>query len=101
MDNFDVKILCDYTSEDGMRKASIATCGMVCSKQIDIVIDGDVIRAVQYTGGCNGNLKGIGSLVAGMNVKEVINRLDGIDCGGRGTSCPDQLARALKLLLSK
>lgn len=99
MDNFDVKILCDYTSEDGMRKASIATCGMVCSKQIDIVIDGDVIRAVHYSGGCNGNLKGIGSLVAGMKIRDVIGRLEGIDCGGRGTSCPDQLARALKQLL--
>jgi len=99
MDSFDVKILCDYTSDTGERKASVATCGMVCSRQIDIVIDGDILRAVRYTGGCNGNTTGIAALVAGMKVNDVISRLEGIDCGGRGTSCPDQLARALKQLL--
>jgi len=98
MDNFDVKVLCDYLTNEGVRKASVATCGLVCSKQIDIVIDGDVLRAIHFTGGCNGNLKGIGALVAGMKVKDVIERLSGIDCGGRGTSCPDQLARALHKL---
>lgn len=101
MDIFDVQILCDYTSGDGLRKASVATCGAVCSRMIDIVIDGDILRGVSFTGGCSGNTKGIAALVAGMKVKDVISRLEGIDCGGRGTSCPDQLARALKLLLSK
>jgi len=101
MDNFDVRILCDYSTDAGERKASFATCGLVCSKQIDIIIDGDVIRAIHFTGGCNGNTQGIAALVAGMKVKDAITRLDGIDCGGRGTSCPDQLARALKILSQK
>jgi len=96
-----VKVLCDYTSQDGLRKISVATCGAVCSRQIDIMIDGDVVRAVQYTGGCNGNTQGLAALVAGMKVKDVVSRLEGIDCGGRGTSCPDQLARALKQLTAK
>jgi len=100
MDSFDVKVLSDYTSETGERKVSVATCGRVCSRQLDIVIDGDILRSARYTGGCSGNTRGIAALVAGMKVKDVISRLEGIDCGGRGTSCPDQLARALKLLIS-
>jgi len=99
MGEFDIRVLCDYTSSEGMRKMSVETCGMVCSSQIDIVVDGDVIRQVHFTGGCNGNLQGICSLVSGMKVKDAIGRLDGINCSGRGTSCPDQLARALKLFL--
>jgi len=53
------------TAENGERRASVETCGLVCSQQIDIVIAGDLIRAVKFIGGCNGNLQGIGSLVAG------------------------------------
>ena len=68
----------------------------VCSRQIQFRIDGDVVRDVKYTGGCNGNLQGIGKLVEGMNIDDVIQKLDGINCNGRGTSCPDQLAQALK-----
>ena len=56
------------------------------------------VTLISYTGGCNGNLQGIGALVAGMNKDEVIERLSGINCKGRGTSCPDQLSRALKML---
>ena len=69
----------------------------VCSRKIDFEIENGVITYLQYTGGCNGNLKGISSLVKGMKVDDVIERLKGVDCGGRGTSCPDQLARALEL----
>ena len=94
---FDVILLSDHT-EDGIRKASFLTCDVVCSKQIDIELAGDVIRSVRYTGGCHGNTQGVGALVAGMQKDEVIARLDGINCKGRGTSCPDQLARALKQL---
>ena len=68
----------------------------VCSRQIQFKIDGDVVRDVKYTGGCNGNLQGIAKLVEGMKVDEVIQKLDGINCNGKGTSCPDQLAKALK-----
>ena len=94
---FDVTLISDQT-EGGVRKASFLTCGAVCSQQIDIELDGDVVRRVLYTGGCHGNTQGVGALVAGMKKADVIARLDGIDCKGRGTSCPDQLARALKML---
>lgn len=68
-----------------------------CSSQIDIVLDeNDVIKSVRYTGGCNGNLQGISKLVAGKPAKEVIDLLSGIRCGFKPTSCPDQLAQALK-----
>ena len=82
--------------ENGVRKASFQTCGIVCSTRIDIELDGDTITRVKYTNGCNGNTQGVAALIAGMKVDEAIRRLDGINCKGRGTSCPDQLARALK-----
>jgi len=68
-----------------------------CSMAIDLELDGDIIKSVRFLGGCHGNTQGIAKLVTGMNVDEVIKRLEGTDCGGRGTSCPDQLAKALKL----
>ena len=85
-------------TEGDVRLTSFETCGQVCSRQIDIVTDGEVIKQVRYTGGCNGNTQGVAALVAGMKIDEAIARLEGIDCNGRGTSCPDQLARALKQL---
>ena len=94
---FDVIKIADST-ENGLRKASFLTCGAVCSQQIDIDLEGDVVRRVQYIGGCHGNTQGVASLCAGMKKEDVIARLEGIDCKGRGTSCPDQLARALKSL---
>lgn len=68
----------------------------VCSRSIEFELDGDVIKSVKFKGGCNGNTKGIASLVQGMNVDDVIRKLKGTDCNGRGTSCPDQLALALE-----
>ena len=67
-----------------------------CSQKILFEIVDGKLHNVQYIGGCNGNLKGIGSLVEGMDVNEVINRLEGTTCGFKSTSCPDQLAKALK-----
>ena len=67
-----------------------------CSQMIQFTVEDDIVSNVKYFGGCNGNLKGIGSLVNGMNIDEVIARLDGIKCGMKQTSCPDQLAQALK-----
>lgn len=67
----------------------------VCSRAIDIELDGDTIKSVIFTGGCSGNTQGVAALVQGMKVDDAISRLNGIDCGGRGTSCPDQLAKAL------
>lgn len=69
-----------------------------CSKFIDVTIEGNHIKRVQFIGGCHGNTQGIATLVQGMEIDEVIARLEGIDCGGRGTSCPDQLAKALRQL---
>ncbi len=68
----------------------------VCSRKMIIEIDDGIVTDVQIMGGCNGNLQGISSLVKGMPVDEVITRLEGINCGFKGTSCPDQLAKALK-----
>ena len=70
-----------------------------CSKLIDVTADeNNVIQQVFFLGGCNGNLQGIGQLVRGQHIDDVIKRLDGIRCGTKGTSCPDQLCRALELL---
>lgn len=68
----------------------------VCSRAIYIDVEGDTVKSVRFEGGCNGNTKGISSLVEGMKVDEVISRLEGITCGFKGTSCPAQLAEALK-----
>jgi len=67
-----------------------------CSQRIFFEIDEGKVHNVQFMGGCNGNLQGLGRLVEGMNVDEVISRIDGIRCGMKSTSCPDQLATALK-----
>jgi uncharacterized protein (TIGR03905 family) len=71
-----------------------------CSMAIEIDVDDNrVIKSVQFIGGCNGNTQGIAALVAGQKAEDVISRLEGIRCGGRPTSCPDQLAKALKEFL--
>ena len=68
----------------------------VCSRQMLIEVEDGIVKSLQVAGGCNGNLQGISKLVEGMTVEEVIRRLEGINCNGKGTSCPDQLAQALK-----
>ena len=68
----------------------------VCSRKIEIDIENGIINKVRFVGGCNGNLKGISRLLKGMKAEDVISRLEGVNCNGRGTSCPDQLAKALK-----
>ena len=70
----------------------------VCAQRINIEMDGDIVKSVEFYGGCHGNLQGISKLVEGMNKEEVINKLAGIRCGFKNTSCPDQLAQALKTL---
>lgn len=67
-----------------------------CARTIEFELDGDVVRNVRFDGGCNGNLKGIGSIVDGMKAQDVIAKLEGIRCGFKNTSCPDQLAKALR-----
>lgn len=71
-----------------------------CSREIHIDVDNDIITNVTFVGGCNGNTQGIASLVKGMNIYDVIKRTEGINCNGRGTSCPDQLAKALKEIIA-
>lgn len=66
-----------------------------CSRSITFDVEDGVVRNVQFEGGCNGNLKGIGAIVEGMKVEDVIDKLSGIRCGFKSTSCPDQLAQAL------
>ena len=74
----------------------------VCSRAMTVEVDDQgVIRDLQVVGGCNGNSQGIAALIAGMEVDEAIARLSGIDCGGRGTSCPDQFARGLEAAMAQ
>ena len=68
----------------------------VCSRAIDFEIENNVIKSVNFTGGCNGNTQGVARLVEGMDVDVAISKLKGIDCNGRGTSCPVQLSKALE-----
>ena len=71
----------------------------VCSQAFRIEVEDDVIRSVQVVGGCSGNLQGLSALLRGMRVEDAVQRLDGIRCGTKPTSCPDQLAQALKTAL--
>ena len=71
----------------------------VCSRLINIEVQDGIVTKVKFDGGCNGITKGISALVEGMKVEDVINRLEGIKCGFRDTSCPDQLAKALKVII--
>jgi len=89
-DNIEIKTV------DGIDEVKFQPSG-VCSKLMLLKIKDDKILDMETIGGCSGNLKGIGSLVNGMNVDEVIKRLQGLPCGSRPTSCPDQLSIALKL----
>lgn len=67
-----------------------------CSREILFDVEDNIIREVHFVGGCNGNTQGVAALIKGYDIDEAIARLKGIDCAGRGTSCPDQLARALE-----
>lgn len=73
----------------------------VCAQKIEFNIIDNKVTNVQFLGGCNGNTQGVSKLVEGMDVNEAISRLEGIQCGFRGTSCPDQLAKALKQALAQ
>lgn len=95
---YPVKLISDKTT-NGVREIIVKTNAQVCSKQIDVKIKNGVIQKVEFTGGCPGNTQGVERLVAGMKVKDAVDKLGGIDCAGRGTSCPDQLAQALIMAL--
>lgn len=82
-----------------MKTLSYRTRG-VCSGRIDVAIDGNLISSVRFLGGCSGNTQGIAALVVGMETEEAIRRLRGIRCGGKSTSCPDQLANAIEACIA-
>jgi len=71
----------------------------VCAKEINLTIDNGIIKKVAFNAGCNGNLQGISKLVEGLPIETVIEKLEGISCGSKATSCPDQLSKALKSIL--
>lgn len=73
----------------------------VCCKNIQVVIENNKIKDVIFLGGCNGNAKGITSLIIDMNIEDVVNKLENIKCGGKNTSCPDQLAKMLKDIIKE
>ena len=73
----------------------------VCSQLMRVEVENGIIKEVDVKGGCNGNLKGISSLIVGMDAREAISRMEGIRCGFKPTSCPDQLAKALRECLEK
>lgn len=73
----------------------------VCSVQMNFEIEDGVLKDIEIIRGCSGNTQGVAALCKGMNVNDVIDKLEGIDCNGRGTSCPDQLAKALKAALAE
>lgn len=87
-----------FISDTMTQHISYPTVG-TCSRQIDIELEEGVIRSVTFTGGCSGNTQGVAALVRGMKAADAVARLEGIDCRGKGTSCPDQLAKALKQAL--
>jgi len=82
--------------EKGMVIIMVFKTKGTCSREIEIEIDGDVIRSVRFVGGCAGNTAGVAKLVQGMKVDDVIEKLEGTTCGVKPTSCPDQLAKALR-----
>ena len=69
---------------------------MVCARSIDFTLNGDVVTGVSFSGGCNGNLKAISKLIDGWTIDQITDKLEGNTCGGRPTSCADQLCKALK-----
>ncbi len=73
----------------------------VCLHAMDLTVEDGVVKELAFVGGCGGNLQGIASLVKGMNIDDVISRLEGVKCGDKKTSCPDQLARALHMAKSQ
>lgn len=95
---YDVTKISDET-QDGVRVIYVQTCREVCSQQIAFAVKDGIILEAGFAGGCSGNTQGIASLVRGMRIEDAIARLEGIKCGAKPTSCPDQLAKALKLAL--
>lgn len=97
-DNAPITVLEDNTGADGVRKICAKPYG-ICPRQINVSVKNSVIVKVEFIGGCPGNTQAVSKLVTGMKVGDAIEKLEGIDCGGKGTSCPDRLSAVLKLFL--
>lgn len=82
--------------QDGVKQFVYKTQG-TCSQFIEVAVKDDVVQHCQFYGGCDGNTKGLSQIVTGMKVEDVIQKLNGVRCGMKSTSCPDQLCRALEL----
>ena len=95
---YDITILKDEM-QDGVRVVYAQLCRDVCSQQIAFAVKDGIILEAAFAGGCSGNTQGICSLIKGMKVADAVAGLEGIRCGGKGTSCPDQLARALRTVM--
>ncbi len=100
-DSVEPIILNDEILDNGLRYVRAVPQGGVCSQMIEVAVKDGVIDGVRYTGGCNGNTKGIAALVQGMTLSDAAQRMEGIACGMNTTSCPDQLSRVLKYILNK
>lgn len=94
----DITILENHVTEDGVRHVSAQPSALVCSRQIDLEIVDGKIHNLRYSGGCHGNLQALGALLEGQSVEFATERLSGINCKDRGTSCSDQLVRVLRSL---
>ena len=94
----DFNIISDITV-DGIRHITAQPSGLVCSRQIDFDLVDGTIRDLRYTGGCHGNLQALGALLEGQPVSFALDRLTGINCKERSTSCSDQLTRVLRMVL--
>lgn len=92
------KLQINNKEDDYMSKYEYRTRG-VCARQIFLDVENNIIKNVSFVGGCNGNLQGISALVKGMNIYDAASKLKGINCSGKGTSCPDQLSRALEEII--
>jgi len=84
-----------------MSKTFVYKTRGTCSREITIELEGDTVQSVSFLGGCNGNLKGISALAKGQKAQDLIDTLSGLTCGFKNTSCPDQLAQALKAALAE
>lgn len=89
------KIVKDSVNQDGVREVEFQPSEKVCSRMIYVKVKDDIIVDAHYLGGCSGNTQGISALIKNMSVDEAIGKIEGIMCGSKGTSCPDQLAKAL------
>ena len=96
---YDVTKIQDQITPEGVRVIFANTCREVCSQQLGVAVKNGIILEAGFVGGCSGNAQGVCRLIAGMKAEDAISRLEGIRCGAKPTSCPDQLAKGLKQYL--